>query len=167
MRNSKELLKFTRTWILGLPWIQRRKSPPKRWLLFTNIRNNIPKGLNLHQHSCENVKSRINTFLRKIITNMFLREPLHKHPPHTGYSRLHACQVSYCTDANPPRNASIFDKINVATVGFTTSASHWKWPYKMLDPLTLDSIDLVYVLGPVHLYWYCTVYCKIVRMVKQ
>jgi len=35
--------------------------PPKRRLLFTNIWNNIPEGSNLHQHSYENVKSRINT----------------------------------------------------------------------------------------------------------
>jgi hypothetical protein len=48
---------------------------------------------------------------------------MHKHLPDTGYSRLHACQVSYYTNANPPRDASKFDKINVAKVGFTTSAS--------------------------------------------
>jgi len=62
--------------------------------------------------------------LRKIITKLLLRELLQKHLSDTGYSRIHMCQVSYCTDANPPRNTSKFDKINVAKIGFTTSASY-------------------------------------------
>jgi hypothetical protein len=168
MWNSKELLKFTWTRILGLPSIQRMKSPSKRQLLFTNIRNNIPEGLNLHQHSCKNVKSRTNIFfLRKIITKLLLRELLQKHLSDTGYSRINMCQVSYCTDANPLRNTSKFDKLNVAKIGFTTSPYHWKWPNKMLDHLPLDSWDLVYVFGSEHLYWCCTIYSKIVPRVKQ
>jgi hypothetical protein len=63
-------------------------------------------------------------FLRKIIKKLLLREPLQKHPSDTGYSPLHMCQVSYCTDANLPRNVSKFDKTNVVKIGFTPPASH-------------------------------------------
>lgn len=77
-------------------------------------------------------------FLRKIITNMFLREPLQKHPSDTEYSRLNACQVAYCTDANSQRKASKFDKINVAKIGFTTSAFPWNWPIDARSPYTIQ-----------------------------